>query len=175
MIEQGYIYLSRKLRDHWIWGDETFSSGQAWIDIIFSANFCDQKKKNRYKNQEVIKRGSFITSLRILAERWHWGKDRVSSFLTKLEEDGMITVRSDARGTLITVCNYSEYQKVPKSVRTSSKDAYKDGHKDRDKDGHKDRDPKLLKNSINSISNSNEEEPSAYDPLAGVRKRYDDL
>jgi hypothetical protein len=167
MIEQGYIYLSRKLREHWIWGDETFSSGQAWIDIIFSANFCDQKKKNRYKNQEVIKRGSFVTSIRILAERWHWGKDRVSAFLGKLEEDGMITVRSDARGTLITVCNYSEYQQIPKGIRPSSRYAYKDGHKDRDKDGHKDGDPPLLKNSSNSITNS-KANTEGYNPFASV-------
>jgi hypothetical protein len=167
MSEQGYIYLSRKLREHWIWGDETFSSGQAWIDIIFSANFCDQKKKNRYKNQEVIKRGSFVTSIRILAERWHWGKDRVSAFLGKLEEDGMITVRSDARGTLITVCNYSEYQQIPKGIRPSGRYAYKDGHKDRDKDGHKDGDPPLLKNSSNSITNS-KENTEGYNPFASV-------
>jgi hypothetical protein len=159
MSEQGYIYLSRKLREHWIWGDETFSSGQAWIDIIFSANFCDQKKKNRYKNQEVIKRGSFVTSIRILAERWHWGKDRVSAFLEKLEEDGMITVRSDARGTLITVCNYSEYQQIPKGIRPSSRYAYKDGHKDGD--------PPLLKNSSNSITNS-KENTEGYNPFASV-------
>jgi DNA-binding transcriptional MocR family regulator len=171
MIENGYIFLSRKLREHWIWGGETFSSGQAWIDIIFSANFCDQKKKNRYKNKEVIKRGSFVTSIRTLAERWHWGKDRVSAFLEKLEEDGMITVRSDARGTLITVCNYSEYQKPPKGIRTSSRYA----HKDRDKDGYKDGDPPLLSNSSNSITNSNKKEPSAYNPFAAAGEINGDI
>jgi hypothetical protein len=168
--DKGYIYLDRKIRDHWLWeGLKPFSPQAAWIDILLQANYKDRKLPDKYGHVEVIKRGSFVTSIRILSRDWGWGKDRVSSYLKMLEDDGMISVRSDARGTLITVVNYAQYQKRRTPLRTYSRDA----HKDADKDAHKDADPSLLTKGINS--NQKKESAAHYDPLAGRRKRYDDL
>ena len=41
MSNVGYICLHRKICDHDLWKAETFSKGQAWIDILLNANYED--------------------------------------------------------------------------------------------------------------------------------------
>lgn len=178
MSEQGYIYLDRSLCNHWLW-QCTFSEGQAWIDILYSANFKEQKQMDRYKKLEVIKRGSFVTSLSILSSKWRWGRRRVQSFLQLLEQDGMITVRSDSRGTLITVCNYDKYQKKSASVQYHKKTANGTGDSTGDSTRDRTGDVQLLSNSSNSNQREKKENKPAsfsasgtsrYDPLEGRRR-----
>lgn len=185
MSEQGYIYLDRSLCNHWLW-QCTFSEGQAWIDILYSANFKEQKQMDRYKKLEVIKRGSFVTSLSILSSKWRWGRRRVQSFLQLLEQDGMITVRSDSRGTLITVCNYDKYQKKSASVQYHKKTANgtgdSTGDSTRDRTGDGTGNVQLLSNGINSNKDKRKEskpasfsshEKDSYNPLGDrLKNRY---
>lgn len=58
----------------------------------------------------TVKRGSRITSIRKLAERWGWSRGRVARFLDMLEQDHMIATRRTTQKTLINVINYSFYQ-----------------------------------------------------------------
>ena len=109
MSQTGWVKLSRKLLDHWLWDDKPFSRGQAWIDLIFSANHQDEKVLFNGKKTE-IKRGSRITSIRKLSEKWGWSKDKVRRFLDELEADGMVTQKRDTHSTLITMVKYDFYQ-----------------------------------------------------------------
>lgn len=108
-MAQGWISIHRQLQQHWLWEDKPFSRGQAWIDLLLSANHCDNKFLFGGELLEV-KAGSFITSELKLAERWGWSKTKVRSFLEVLSNDGMIKKISDRKKTTIFIENYSVYQ-----------------------------------------------------------------
>lgn len=108
-MSKGWISLHRQIWDNWVWKDKPFSKGQAWIDLLLMANHED--KKVMFGNQLItIKRGSFVTSIRNLCDRWGWSNTKVRTFLSLLEQDGMIIVKSDAKKTTLTIVNYSIYQ-----------------------------------------------------------------
>ena len=105
----GWIKLHRDIQDHWLWEDEPFSRGQAFIDLLMEVNHED--KKVLFNGELIeIKRGSKITSLRKLGERWKWSVCKVKKFLEQLKKDGIITYKSDNKKTLVSIENYSVYQ-----------------------------------------------------------------
>lgn len=105
----GYISVHRSIWDHWLWDDKPFSKGQAWIDLLMLANHKDDKFV--YKDQVMEgKRGTVYRSLSFLAERWGWGRDKVSRFLKQLESDGMVEVYTSTHRTTITISNYAAFQ-----------------------------------------------------------------
>lgn len=105
---EGWIFLDRRIREHWIYSELPFSRFQAWIDIILSANFRD---KTIMVNGRpfLVRRGSFLTSVRKLSERWGWSRGKVVRFLATLQTEKMIETGTP-NGTLITVVNYGVYQ-----------------------------------------------------------------
>lgn len=109
-MSKGWIKLHRSIQDCWIWlDDKPFSKGQAWVDILLSCNHADKKIPFDGK-PIVVKRGEWITSVVSLAERWGWGRKKVSNFLNVLEEDLMIEQQRNNKRTLIKVVNYDVYQ-----------------------------------------------------------------
>ena len=105
--DKGYIRLYRDIREHWIWQDSEYV--KAWIDLIMMMNHTDTQVLFD-KKLITIKRGSKITSIRKLAERWGWSRGRVKRFLDILEADHMVTTKRDTRKTLITLENSGFYQ-----------------------------------------------------------------
>lgn len=113
MKNNGWIKIHRDLTGHWLWNDEKFTKGQAWIDLILNANHSDNK--TLIKGQLVeIKRGEQIRSQVTLSELWKWDRKTVRRFLKVLENDKMITQHSTHLTTVITICNYNEYQETTK-------------------------------------------------------------
>ena len=105
----GWISLSRKIFECWIWAETPFSRAQAWIDLLLLANY--EPKKFVLGNELVeVERGSFITSETKLMKRWGWGKGKTRAFLSLLEKDGMIVKKTNHKRTDITIVNYSKYQ-----------------------------------------------------------------
>ena len=127
----GWVILSRKIQDNWIW--ENPDMLKAWLDLIFLMNFKDRKLiiDGQLK---VIKRGQYFTSIRNLASRWEWSKDRVERFLKLLESDEMITRSRTPSGTLLTLIKYEDFQGQPDTNKDTDKDTNKDTNKDTDKD-----------------------------------------
>jgi len=106
----GWIKLHRKVREHWIFQEKRkFSRFEAWVDLLMMANHKDNKFLLGNELIEV-NRGQLVTSELKLMERWRWGKSKLRDFLKLLEEDGMIVRKSDRKKTVITICNYNEYQ-----------------------------------------------------------------
>lgn len=115
---KGYIRLHRQIQDCWVW-DDKFSKGQAWVDLLLSANHRD--KKMPFNDEIVtIERGQYLTSMRKLADRWGWNRSTVSRFLKLLEKDEMITTNVTTSHTLITIVNYDIYQYVEDESVTPS-------------------------------------------------------
>ena len=134
VAEKGWIKTYRQIQDCWIWKvDEPFDRRSAWLDLLLSANHKDVKL---LFNGNLIdaKRGQLITSVRNLANKWQWSKDRVLKFLRVLENDTMIERDSDNHRTLITIVNYGVYQdkqdaeNTEESTQTSTQTSTQNGH-----------------------------------------------
>jgi len=109
-MEQGWIKVHRKIRQHWIWDNSDYLKW--WLDLIISANY--KPVKVLINNEPTsIERGMYHTSEVKLAKRWQVNRKTVNSFLKKLETDSMVTIKKSRRnGTIIELCNYEAYQEV---------------------------------------------------------------
>lgn len=122
MAENGnnWIKLNRSITDHWLWSSgETFSRGQAFIDLLLMAAYADHPIVSQGKRMN-LKRGSMVTSIRYLADRWRWSKDKTMNFLNDLEADGTIEKVSDTKRTVLTIVNYEKYQGSATNDRTQN-------------------------------------------------------
>ena len=75
MSNTGWIKLHRKITDHWLWEDKPFARGQAMIDLLILAGYNDQPKYVD-GNLETVERGSMVTSIRRLCDRWGWSNSK---------------------------------------------------------------------------------------------------
>ncbi len=105
----GWICLHRDIQNHWIWDFKHADKTMAWIDMLMLAN---HEKKKFLLNGVLVEcdRGELAYSQLTLAERWHWSRNKVRGFMELLKSDGMIVQRSNTVTTVITICNYSQYQ-----------------------------------------------------------------
>ena len=104
---EGWIKLSRTIKDHWIWKDPV--KLKWWIDILISVNHSPAKV-NIGNQLFECGRGQSIQSLSNWASQWKVSKDKARNFLVLLEKDGMITHENIGKSTRITVCKYDIYQ-----------------------------------------------------------------
>lgn len=114
---KGFIKLDRAIFEHWIFQDaEKF---KAFVDLIQLMRFRDGELL--IGNEiVVVPRGSYYTSILKLADRWGWSRDKTRAFLTLLEKQNMIKVKSTTKGTMLTLENYRLYQDETPTVYTSN-------------------------------------------------------
>ena len=119
MMAAGWVKLDRQIQTSWLWEEKPFSYGQAWIDLILTANHRAEKL---FLDGDLItvERGDKVTSLRRLSDRWGWSVSKVSRFLDLLEQDGMIVQKRDTKKTVLTLVNYGKYQGQRDSKKTGS-------------------------------------------------------
>ena len=103
----GWIKIYRQIRENWIWEDP--EKLKAWIDLLLMVNHEDKKILVNGK-LTTIKRGSTLTSIGKLSERWNWSKNKVYRFLELLKADGMCNANGSGVGTTLTIVNYSNFQ-----------------------------------------------------------------
>ena len=154
---KGWISIHREIQDSWVWKDEPFSKGQAWVDMLLTANHEDKKI---YINGKIvtIKRGQFHTSIVKLADRWQWNRKKVDRFLKCLENDSMIgTTRGTTRGTTITIVNYAKFQDAGTTNGTT------DGTKNGTKSGQS----RGINNNDNNLNKDNNIAPRSFTPYKG--------
>ncbi len=155
--KRGYVPIYRSIQDNWIWmNDEPFSKGQAWVDLLLSVNH-EEKKILVNGNVKYIKPGQRWTSLRVLADRWQWSKDRVKRFLNLLISEQMIHIDKTPNGTLLTVINWDNFNNYNHDLCDTNKDTDKDTHKDTDETqtGRNNND-----NNENNVNNEKEDIPA---------------
>lgn len=117
---EGWVSIDRKLTDHWLWTDKPFSKGQAWIDLIMMVNHEDNKFLHG-NEVRLVKRGSRITSISKLANRWGWSRKKVFDFMNLLEMEQMIERTSNTKETVVTIVKYEDYQNVRNTKKTPKK------------------------------------------------------
>lgn len=112
----GWICLHRGIQSHWIYADA--NKLKAWLDLLLTANIED--KKFMIKSQMITcKRGQLAVSQKTLEQRWKWSRNQVRHFLELLENDGMITIESNHLTSIITICNYREFQDLQPAKGTT--------------------------------------------------------
>jgi len=109
----GWISLDRAITKHWLWQNEKFSKGQAWIDLLLAAAHTENKVMIK-GTLITVERSQQIRSQVTLASAWSWDRKTVSRFLKILEKDGMISTKSDHLTSYISICNYDDFQENKK-------------------------------------------------------------
>ena len=116
-MAEGWISIHRKIRDNHLFKEKrVFSKFEAWLDLLLEVNHQDNKFILGNELVEV-KRGSTITSIRQLCDKWGWSNTKVKKFFELLELDEMITHKSDTKKTLVSIVNYDLYQPREKEKR----------------------------------------------------------
>lgn len=105
----GWLCLHRKLQQSTVWNLEPFSRGQAWVDLLLSANY--QQGTLLFRGISVqIQRGQVGLSEETLALKWKWSRGKVRRFLIWLENEGQIVQQKTNVCSLLTIVNYESYQ-----------------------------------------------------------------
>lgn len=99
----GYISLFRSMLD-WEWFTDV-NTTHLFIYCLLSANHKDK----RYRG-DLVKRGSFLTSLDILSKKTGLTVSQVRTSLNHLESTHEVTSSKSAKGTVISIENYDLYQ-----------------------------------------------------------------
>jgi len=116
---RGWIKLNREIINNCLWNDKPFTKGQAWIDLLLSANH--KPAKIMIKNNIIaIERGQQARSEVTLSANWGWSRTKVRRFLKLLESEGMVIQQKSNVTSIITICNYSKYQDGETSSDTPS-------------------------------------------------------
>lgn len=106
----GWIKISRKICEHWIWSDER--KLKWWLDLLILAAWDDTYVEIG-KRSIPCPRGAIVTTMTELAERWNTDKHSVSRFLSKLQSFGMVELdETTTRCQRIFISKYIEYQEM---------------------------------------------------------------
>jgi hypothetical protein len=107
----GWIKLHRKIKSNIVWDNPEYL--KSWIDILLSA----QHKPTSIiiKSQVVgVDVGEVAWSDAFMQNRWGWSRNKVRLFIKTLIKFDMISVnKNTGKGhltTILTICNYKEYQ-----------------------------------------------------------------
>lgn len=115
-MEDGFLRLSRRFFSNEMWKvAREFSECEAWLDLIQSARFdaTDKAYSELIGGREIsYSRGQYPASISFLMKRWQWSEKRVRYFLSKLKKKCMITTCNKQGMTVITLCNYDEYNPI---------------------------------------------------------------
>jgi len=113
----GFIKLDRKILQ-WEWYQES-NTFRVFTHCLLKANF----QEKRWQGQ-IIKRGSFITSISNLSKETGLTFQQVRTALNKLQATGEITSKATNRNTQLTINNYDKYQSdnKPDNKRITNKE-----------------------------------------------------
>ncbi len=112
----GYVKNYRSCLNNPLFNEKPFDRWHAFQYCILAAN---------YKSSDVIcgntvlrvERGQFLTSIKSLAETFGWTDKKVRCWLTLLEKMNMLSAKGHAKGTTVTVVNYTIYQSEGQAER----------------------------------------------------------
>ena len=124
-MEDGFLRLSRKFFSNEMWKvAREFSECEAWLDLIQSARFdaTGEAYSELIGGREIsYSRGQYPASISFLMKRWKWSEKKVRYFLSKLKKKGMITTCNQQGMTVITLCNYDEYNPIRGELKDNDK------------------------------------------------------
>lgn len=124
-MEEGFLRLSRRFFSNEMWKvAREFSECEAWLDLIQSARFdaTGEAYSELIGGREIsYSRGQYPASISFLMKRWKWSEKKVRYYLSKLKKKGMITTCNQQGMTVITLCNYDDYNPVKDKPKGNDK------------------------------------------------------
>ena len=106
-MKAGWIKISRSIAEHWLWKDAEILKW--WLDLLLMAAWKEHKELVG-RQLVSLEKGQLIASLAYLCKRWKRSRPMVESFISNLEQDGMITKAVCNNISIITIANYECYQ-----------------------------------------------------------------
>jgi hypothetical protein len=110
-MNNGWIKLHRSFLD-WEWYNCP-NTARLFLHCLLKANHKDKKWQG-----QIIKRGTFITSLSTLANETGLTIQKVRTSLQNLQVTGEVTRKSTSKLTQLTICKYDTYQEFELSNNT---------------------------------------------------------
>ena len=107
MTNEGFICISRGIREHWVWKNPVYF--KRWAELIMMANY-DNREVSFSCHRLMLQRGQLAVNLSYLSKLWNVSTQAVLKYLVKLEVCGMVTRTVNDKVTVITICNYDRYQ-----------------------------------------------------------------
>lgn len=102
-MSEGWIKLHRSITDwEWFADAETL---KLFLYLLLTANYEDRKWKDI-----TIRRGQVVISTEDLAQRLKSTRQKIRTQLKRLETSGTIALQATNKFTLVTICNYDNYQ-----------------------------------------------------------------
>lgn len=105
----GWICLYRQIMDSEDYFGERFDRTHAWIDLLLLASTRSRTFRKR-GILVTLQEGDIAVSLNALAERWHWSKHTVLSYLKQLENALQIEIVRSHTINIIRIANWAKYQ-----------------------------------------------------------------
>ena len=105
---KGWICLHRKVTSWKFYRNP--KAAHLFIHLLLSANYADS-----ITGGISIKRGQLASSRQRLSKETGISERAIRTRLSRLVKSGEITVRPTSRFSVITICNYSQYQPIPES------------------------------------------------------------
>ena len=102
-MSEGWIKLHRSIMDwEWFADAETL---KLFLYLLLTANY-----ENRMWKDITIQRGQLVISTEDLAQRLKSTRQKIRTQLKRLETSGTIALQATNKFTLVTICNYDNYQ-----------------------------------------------------------------
>lgn len=117
MSERGTFAVDRGIWGNVAFAREPFTEREAFLWLISEAAYVAREKRVG-SDAVALERGQTCHSIRFMADAWQWSKSRVDRFITRLENRDMVIRDSGTDLTLLTICNYEQYQPKQKSNGT---------------------------------------------------------
>lgn len=114
-----FYKMERGWLDSDVFGGEPYTEREAWAWMIGEAHYIEVETPLLGRRVK-LKRGQFSHSIRFMADKFKWSKNKVDRFLKKLELWDMIQTESGTGQNIITICNYSKYQDNNKKSGTDT-------------------------------------------------------
>ena len=124
-MDKGWISIHRKIFKNPILKPKgKYSRMEAWLYLLARATYSNQKV---VLGSDIyhLKPGEILTSQLKLCERFLWGNSRLRTFLTLLEKDSSIKVKTNSKLTMITILNFSELQNIQIANKSQANDQRK--------------------------------------------------
>lgn len=117
--------VSRSLWAHPLFADEAFTEREAWVWLIGAAAW---KRISTRGNGGLVtlQRGEFSFSVRFLAEKFGWKKDRVARYMGRLKKHDMVRDTERDSCQVYSICNYNRFQIVGAPDRDTVSDTPRD-------------------------------------------------
>jgi hypothetical protein len=105
----GTFAVSRRIWHHPEFAPSAFSEREAFLWLVSEASW----KPRRVRAGDCVvdlDRGQLAASVRFIAAAWKWTPAKVQRFIFRMKNAAMIRVETDTGVSVITLCNYDEYQ-----------------------------------------------------------------